>query len=439
MWFPALADLVAANDELVDFVEFEPVTRLAATPDVGKPVVVHGVTCAVGGSVPPAYADMRALADVAARVDSPWVSDHLSVNRFESDVDTGFFLPPAQTSDAVAVAARNIRALRQVVRRPVAFETGVNYLRPRENQLPDGDFFAAVAEAANCLILCDVHNLWCNERNGRQPVLDVVAALPADRVCELHLAGGEEHDGYLLDAHSGTIDPELVELAIEVASRLPHLRAVTFELIPDYVGPNGIDAAVLGDQLRQLHRIWAARGSRAPAPLRAAPSVVRGAASAWERELESAVRGPVAAGVLAADPAIPVYRELIGAVQRGNVVTALPLTYRLLVLMTGVAATDELLDGYVAAHPPHAWAYDEARQFQSFAEGVDCPHLAEVLAFELGAYEAVVTGERVRVRFTCEPHGLLDALRAGTPPDVVPGSYEIVVEPPRQAGGRKAD
>ena len=77
-----------------------------------------------------------------------------------------------------------------------------DYLRPRPGELGDGEFFAAVAEQADCGILLDLHNLWCNERDGRQPVRDVLAELRLERVWEVHLAGGEELVGYLLDAHS---------------------------------------------------------------------------------------------------------------------------------------------------------------------------------------------------------------------------------------------
>jgi hypothetical protein len=33
---------------------------------------------------------------------------------------------------------------------PIAVETGVNYLRPRPDELPDGEFVAQVVEAADC-------------------------------------------------------------------------------------------------------------------------------------------------------------------------------------------------------------------------------------------------------------------------------------------------
>lgn len=444
MWFPALGELIDHADA-IDFLEFEPAVGSvgsghvsARVPAGTKPVVVHGVTCAVGGSVPPDPADVAELARVAAVVDSPWVSEHLSISKLRltglGNVHAGFLLPPAQTEDAVAVAARNLGLLQAAVGRPIAFETGVNYFRPQRGHMSDGDFFAAVAEEAGCFILCDLHNLWCNEQNGRQKVVDVVDALPAERVCEMHLAGGYEHRGFLLDAHSGAVDPELVDLAVDVAQRLPALRAVTYELMPDYVGPQGIDDEVFGEQIRCLRRVWDARGG-APEPPRARRSEpARGEATTsgrWEGALASAVAAGTPSGVLAGDPAVPVYRELIDTVRRGNLVTALPLSYRLLALTLDVQRADELIAEYTAATPPEAWAHDEAGQFREFvaSSAPECPHLLSVIDFELGACRAVLTHERVRVRFDCEPAELIDALRRGVRPRPQAGEYEVVIDP----------
>lgn len=444
MWFPGLDGLIGHADA-IDFLEFEPAVGSigsghvsARVPTSTKPIVVHGVTCAVGGTVPPSPEDMAELARVAAVVDSPWVSDHLSINKLTSTglgtVHTGFLLPPAQTEDAVAVAARNLRLLQAAVGRPIAFETGVNYLRPQRGQMSDGDFFAEVAEEADCFILCDLHNLWCNERNGRQKVLDVVDALPLERVCEIHLAGGYEKHGFMLDAHSGAIDSELVDLAVEVARRLPALRAVTYELMPDYVGPERIDDEVFGEQIHGLHRVWRARGGSPESPAsRRTGRASRGETTSgqWEGALASAVASSAPTGVLAADPAVPLYRELIDTVRRGNLVTALPLSYRLLALTFDVQQADELIARYTAATPPEAWAYDEAKQFQEFiaSSAPECPHLLCVINFELGACRAVLTNEQVRVRFDCEPAELIDALRRGVRPRPRAGEYEVVIDP----------
>jgi uncharacterized protein (UPF0276 family) len=164
------------------------------------------------------------------RLDPVWISEHLSFNRIRRNgcvTDCGFLLPPAQTREAARVAARNIQRYGAALKRPVAFETGVNYLRPVESQLDDGRFFGAVAELADCGILLDVHNLWCNERNGRQRACDAVAQMPLDRVWELHFAGGEPLDGIWLDAHSGAMSTDLIEFTAQLMPQLPGVGALS--------------------------------------------------------------------------------------------------------------------------------------------------------------------------------------------------------------------
>ena len=118
---------------------------------------------------------------------------------------------------------------------PFAVETGVNYLRPRPDELSDGAFVRSVVTAADCGILLDLHNVWANERNGRQGVREFLAELPLERVWEVHLAGGLEVDGYWLDAHSGPIPPALLDLARDVVAKLPSLGAVVFEIGSDFL------------------------------------------------------------------------------------------------------------------------------------------------------------------------------------------------------------
>ena len=81
--------------------------------------------------------------------------------------------------------------------------------------MPDGAFAAQVAEAADCGIVLDLHNLLCNERNGRQWVEGFLAAIPPHRVWEIHVAGGKSQRGFWLDAHSGLVEPDLIAILAE--------------------------------------------------------------------------------------------------------------------------------------------------------------------------------------------------------------------------------
>ncbi|MEZ5363181.1 MAG: DUF692 family protein [Bryobacterales bacterium] len=168
------------------FHEFTPgIEAFAALP--GRKLV-HSVGVPLGGERPPSPGQLDLLRRTATRLDSPWVSEHLSVAGTPHRA-AGFLLPPLQTEEGVAVAVRNVRAFAAAVGRPVAIETGVAYLRRKPFEMHDGDFVRRIAEEADCGILLDLHNLYCNERNGRIRIDDFLERIPLERVWEVHLAG----------------------------------------------------------------------------------------------------------------------------------------------------------------------------------------------------------------------------------------------------------
>jgi hypothetical protein len=366
------------------------------------------------------------------------VSEHLSFNRVggsHQPVETGFLLPPKQSAAGVRVAAENIDAYRHALGRPVAFETGVNYLQPVPDQLADGKFFGEVAEAADCGILLDLHNLWCNELNGRARVHDVVEELPLHRVWEVHLAGGMPLSGYWLDSHSGLVPEPLFDIAAEVVSRLPRLGAINFEVLPEYVDALGLNA--VQEQIEQLKTLWRLRPRqtgiqpglrRTPMQRPSARDVAE--VRAWEGALADslAARGEDAeSGVdgRGADPGVGIYRQLIGDARRGSVARVLRFTTTALLSGLGSSDTQRLLDSFFVQCPPDSFPAVEAHHFATFLSGradvmATIPYLPEILAFEHGLVTATLFGTSTEVRWTVDPTALFDTLEAGRAPTDLP-------------------
>lgn len=404
--------------------------------------LLHGVGQPLGGTVddPAPYA--QALRQAVDLLDPAWVSEHLSFNRRVRDgacEETGFLLPPRQSASGVDRAVRNIERYARIVDRPVAFETGVNYLRRRTDELDDGRYFGAVADAAGCGILLDLHNLWCNERNGRGRVDDVLARMPLERVWEVHLAGGMDFRGYALDAHSDVVPPALFELAARVVPRLPNLGAIVFEILPQHLSRVGLDR--VHGQLLALHSLWALRRAREVAP-EMLPAAFRlpadrreDDAAEWECALAAAIRGepcdsPRFAG-LGADPGIAVFRELIGDARRSALARALRYSTTLLLLELGDAATRELLDAYFAAHAPESYAAVEADRFAGFLRTrsdvlARVPHLDEVLAFEHALLRATLYAAATDLEWSSDPTAVLDALECGRRPPSLPQVHSVM-------------
>jgi len=343
VWWPSLDPLCQADEGLVSVVEAEPEAFWNPIEtdegcrfdsflpemlrELRQPKLLHGVGAPLGGTCRPPPGHQAAFTRDIARLRPAWISEHLSFSRFRTGTDdpvfAGFLLPPAQSSHGVIMAAENIRLrCASLGGMPIAFETGVSYLPSLPGEISDGEFAAAVADEADCGILLDLHNLLCNDRNGRQSVAAFCGSLPLDRVWELHLAGGMNLNGFRLDAHSGLVEPELMEMATDLVPNLPNLRAIIFEIMPDFVPIIGL--AAIARQLERLHDLWARRQIAASESMGGGQGRRRQSRNAlpepheWEELLGCGVTGlavaepsgAVAAWWRAAGPALELYRRL---------------------------------------------------------------------------------------------------------------------------------
>ncbi len=464
VYSPGLEPVLEAGRDIIDVIEIEPQTfwfkgqppnpSYRLDPDAfarftrfPQAKIVHGVGFAIGGTVPPDAAQLPPFIESIETLGAPWASEHLSFNKVagpRGPHTTGFLLPPLQTRQTVDLAAANIRKLQRELPVPFAFETGVNYLSRHDGEMSDGAFFAAVAEAADCGILLDLHNLWANERNGRQTMLDALAEMPLERVWEVHLAGGDRLRDHWLDAHSGLVPRPLMELTGEILPRLPNLKAVIFEIIEDYLPIKSLSTDDLLAQMADIRSLWDQRHESLTAPRTDRHGPTRHPAATenqispvdWEQAVSRLAIGwppdtPVAKR-LSTDPGIPVYQELVTSVRGGMVVSLLTLTYRLLVLNLGEERVMELLKAFWNTQRPEQFASAEVRGFADFlcAQSLDIPHLNDVLSFEIASQDAILKDAAQTVRFQCDPMPLLDALREGhLPPPPQRGDYEITINP----------
>jgi uncharacterized protein (UPF0276 family) len=453
----ALEPLIERHPTLFDVLEIEPQTMWIKTADRERPFrvadevlahlarlpgrkIIHNVGLPVGGTIAPDAAEVTLLKETVQYFGAPWVSDHLSFNHTGAFA-TGFFLPPRQTLAGAQTAAAAIRRLQEALRVPVAVETGANYLRPREDELPDGEFVARVVEMADCGVLLDLHNAYCNSVNGRQPLQEFLAQLPLDRVWEIHLAGGAEFEGFYLDAHAGAIPAPLHAVLEEMMPRLPHLKAIIFEIFPSFVPVVGLE--VVHDQLAWLHAVWARRTRAAsihPRPVPRRSAVVRAdrvPPPVWEQALGRLVVGQGATDEisleLARDPGIRVIARLIHEFRASMIVRVLPLTSRFLMLALGPDAFRTILADYWSKVTPQMYGSLEADAFARYLASLhlQVPHLAKILEFEQAVTATNSDGLVRVVHFDFEPLPLLRAIAEGRLPEVAlqPGNFEIELTP----------
>lgn len=449
---PDLVPLLDDLDDLLDVYEVEPQTYWLPTSDRlerwrpddaafdaiagrGKPVLAHGVSAPVGGAALPDTAMVEQFSRSVEALGAVAASEHLASNTVVAGgrvLEVGVFMPPCPTGEGVARAASAVRRYQRALDVPFSIETGVNYLRPRPGERRDSEIVRSVVELTGCGIVLDLHNLWCNERNGRETVTEALANLPLDRVTEVHLAGGFEADGVYLDAHSGATPDPVLAIAADVLPRLPNARAVIFEVLPAYLWRVGLDPLRehLGDLRALVER--ARRTLPPPAvpspdrivlapPSTAAPEPTGGPTpDEWDVRLAQAVTGAdLRAAALDAEPGIAVMQRIVDSGRRGRVSAAARTTLRLLIVSLDERELDALLDGYCRATPPRLWGFDEGQAFLDHLDTAEIPavpRLADAIALDRALLRVLAGGGPVDVVLDGDPHELAAALAAGQVP-----------------------
>jgi uncharacterized protein (UPF0276 family) len=164
------------------------------------PVALHGVSLSLGSAEPVDPEHLRRLEDLVNWVEPSLVSDHLCWTQLGGH-NSHDLLPLPFTEEAVRTTARNIRRVQETLGRRILIENVSSYVRFRESEMEEWDFLGAVAREADCDILLDVNNVYVNARNfGFDPVR-YLAAVPATRVRQFHLAGHEDHGHVVIDTH----------------------------------------------------------------------------------------------------------------------------------------------------------------------------------------------------------------------------------------------
>lgn len=183
------------------------------------PMVMHGVALSIGGSEPLDQAYLRDLHALAERVEPAWISDHLCWTG-TSSLNLHDLLPLPYTESSLHHLVPRVMQVQDILGRVLLLENVSSYVNYRANEMSEWEFIRELVRRTGCELLLDVNNVYVSSVNhGFDPRI-FIDAMPVGAVRQIHLAGHEEQDGYLIDTHDHPVCAAVWDLYAHTVERL---------------------------------------------------------------------------------------------------------------------------------------------------------------------------------------------------------------------------
>ncbi len=171
------------------------------------PMVLHGVSLSIGSTDPLDRDYLKALKQLAQRIEPAWVSDHLCWTGVAGRNLHDLF-PIPYTEQALDHVAARVRQVQDFLGRQILLENVSSYVTFRDSAMSEWDFLSEIARRADCHVLLDVNNIYVSAFNHGFDALDFIEGIPVDRVRQIHLAGHSNCGTHIIDTHDADIvDP----------------------------------------------------------------------------------------------------------------------------------------------------------------------------------------------------------------------------------------
>lgn len=288
---------------------------LALLLEQGVPVLTHGLGLSLGSAERPSAGRLALLADVATRLGSPVVSEHLAFVR-AGGRSAGHLVPVPRTRRVARLLADHITEAQDQLPVPLAVESPAALLDWPDDELDEADFVTEVVERSGAGLLLDLANLYVNARNRGADPLAVLDRMPLERLAYVHVAGGHVRSGLHHDTHAAPVWPDVLDLTSELVARVPDAW-VMLERDDRFAGAADLDGEL--DAISAALRVPVSSGPRRPgAPRSRVPTAVAVAdpVSTAERNGLAADQVRLLESLVGAAPAPPGFdRERVAVVR----------------------------------------------------------------------------------------------------------------------------
>ena len=182
------------------------------------PVVLHGVSLSIGSADPLDEDYLARLAALVAEVEPAIVSDHLCWSGVAGHAAHDLW-PLPYTAEALAHVVERVGRVQDRLGRRILLENPSSYVTFAASVIGEAEFLAEVARRADCGILLDVNNVYVSAQNHGWDAAAYLAAIPRERIGQIHLAGHTDHGSHLLDTHDSPVCAAVWDLYGDAVAR----------------------------------------------------------------------------------------------------------------------------------------------------------------------------------------------------------------------------
>ena len=211
------------------------------------PVVMHGVSLSIGTTDPLDDAYLGALRALCDEIEPAIVSDHLCWSSLGGHTVHDLW-PVPYTEQALAHVVGRVEQVQDRLGRRILLENPSTYAVFRDGDLDEAAFLAEVARRADCGILLDVNNVHVSCHNHGWDRQAYLAALPVERVGQIHLAGHSVDGALLIDTHDHPVCDDVWRLYGDAVRRFGAVTTCIER--DDHIPPFDELVAELGDARR---------------------------------------------------------------------------------------------------------------------------------------------------------------------------------------------
>jgi uncharacterized protein (UPF0276 family) len=236
----------------------EPIERLR---ERGVAIVPHGISLSLGGAEYPDARRLERLAELATRLGSPLVSEHVAFVR-AGEMESGHLLPVARTRESLDVVIANIEAAKKVLPVPLAVENIATLVEWPDAEMSEAEFLTQLVNATGVQLLLDLENVYANTQNHGGDAVEFLDQIPLLQIAYVHVAGGVEREGIYHDNHAAPVPSGVLQLVKELASRID-VPGIMLERDDHFPTPDALNAEL--DRIRSALRLGDAMRHSLPA------------------------------------------------------------------------------------------------------------------------------------------------------------------------------